>query len=244
MRKRGWLIAGLGAALIAIAAIGVSFAQDGGADGNPTLLDRIAGKLGIDTPKLEQAIHDARSDEIDARVARGDLTQEQADRLKERLDKLPADAPFGFGPWAHDGGPHGGGSHFKGGVLGTEKGQLAEFLGIDEAQLRQELSADGATLAKVAEAHGKSRDDLKGFIVAQAKERLDEAVSDGRIDQARADEVLAKVQSGLDALIDGTKPRLEMPRFRWGRHPGHMMPGGAPNDSPSKTPGGDSSFRS
>ena len=39
--------------------------------------------------------------------------------------------------------------------------KFADFLGITLDQLKAELQADGATIANVAEAHGKSRDQLK-----------------------------------------------------------------------------------
>ena len=41
---------------------------------------------------------------------------------------------------------------------------MADFLGISENQLRSEMRAEGATLATVAQAHGKSRDDLQTFL--------------------------------------------------------------------------------
>ncbi len=47
---------------------------------------------------------------------------------------------------------------------GVEESQLADFLGISQDQFRAELQADGATVATVAEAHGKSQDDLKAFL--------------------------------------------------------------------------------
>jgi hypothetical protein len=94
MLKRKW--AALAAAAVAVAAIGAGAlavqAQED--DDGASFLDRVAQKLGIESPALEQAIKDARSDEIDEAVRNGDLTEDQADALKERLDELPADAPF------------------------------------------------------------------------------------------------------------------------------------------------------
>lgn len=210
--KRKW--AALAAAAVAVVALGAGAlavqAQEN--DGGTSLLDRVAQKLGIESPALEQAIKDARSDEIDAAVQSGDLTQEQADALKQRLDELPAGAPFlrGFGA----GGDHlfefetkGHGFGLPLGLLGPPAGgvnreALAAFLGIDVAQLQTELQADGATLATVAEAHEKSRDELKAFLRERTQERLDALVADGDLTQERADDILARFDQSADELID------------------------------------------
>ena len=222
MRKRTWLaIAAGGALLVALAGGGAFIAQAGDDDGT-SFLDRVAQKLGIDTPRLEQAIRDARNDEIDERVRAGDLTQEEADRLKERLDELPADAQFGFGgrfegkglPW---GGPHGFG--FGPGLIHAPDA-VAEFLGIEREQLFEELSAEDATLATVAEDHGKSRDELKAFLTRELKARLDEAVAGDDLTQERADEILERFNEHVDDLIDSGLPGLSAGAFELGRGPG------------------------
>lgn len=206
---------GLAVALAVIAG-GAVLAQDSGNSGT-SFLDRVAARLGVDTPRLEQAIKDARTEQIDQAVANGDLTQAQADRLKERLDNLPADAPF-LGPRAFGGEfKLGRGSAFGFGICaGANLDDLAAFLGIDAGQLRTELHADGATLATVAEAHGKSRDDLKTFLLGKVKERLDEAVANDRITQSRADEIYANTESNIDDLIDRELPAGGRFKFRFG----------------------------
>jgi hypothetical protein len=145
-------------------------------------------------------------------VANGDLTQEEADRLKERLDDLPAGAPwFGFGGKPglkdhhfgfrfHEGGP---GFAISAGLDGEA---LAGFLGVGEEQLIEELGAEGATLASVAEVHGKSRDELKVFIEGEAKTRLDEAVAADRLTQERADQILENLREHIDQLVDKQFP--------------------------------------
>jgi hypothetical protein len=170
-----------------------------------------------------------RNEDIDAAVASGDLTQEEADRLKERLEALPEGAlgpPFGhfkrgvpMGPGEFKRGP-GRGMHFGFGfALPGELDELAGFLGITPEQLREELGADGATLATVAEAHGKSRDDLKAFLLEAANERLANAVSEGDLTQERADEIRTRLEEHLDDVIDHGFPgfggRGDGPRFRF-----------------------------
>lgn len=203
-------------AVAGIAAIGGSavLAQEG-QDG-ASFLDRVAARLGIETSQLEQAIQDARGEELDAAVAEGDLTQEQADELKERLDDLPADAPF-FGPRSSRGG------EFKFGFgrrlgcpgLGATREELAGFLGIAEDELRQEMEADGATLGGIAEAHGKSRDDLRVFLLDQLRTKLNERVAQNDLTQGRADEIIAKAEGRIGELIDRPLPNVERFKFRF-----------------------------
>ncbi len=221
MTKKKWMLA-VAAAIAAVGVgAGVVMAQTPTEGAGTTFLDRVAQKLGIDTPKLEQALTDARTDEIDQAVTDGDLTQEQADKLKARLDSLPDGAlgggfRFGFHPGAGKGpgfdGPH------RGFGMGFAHEKLAGFLDVSVAQLRAELQTDGATLAGVAEAHGKSRDELKAFIGGETKAKLDEAVAVGNLTQERADAMLAKLGEHLDQMIDGTRPAF-------GRHfRGGMVP--------------------
>jgi uncharacterized protein YidB (DUF937 family) len=193
-------------------------AQSGEEGTGIAFLDRVAENLGVDRDTLDTAIEDARTAELDEAVANGDLTQDEADRLKERLDDLPADAPFigpGFGH-KFPGGEFGFGSAFRedggfgfafkfgvnGHGGGVDSESLAAFLAIDATQLGEELRADGATLATVAEAHGKSRDDLKAFISGEFQAKLDAAVAAGELTQEQADEMLASFNEHADEIID------------------------------------------
>ncbi len=203
MRKKRWLLAAAVALATAGVGAGVVMAQSGAEGSGASFLDRVAQKLGIDTPKLEQALTDARSDEIDQAVTDGDLTQDQADRLKARLDELPEGAFGGsFGRWRH-GGFHG---ERRGPGPGAIHEKLAGFLGVSVEQLGGELRAGNATLTSVADAHGKSRDELKTFIEGETKTKLDEAVAAGNLTQERADEILAKLVERLDDMIDRDLP--------------------------------------
>jgi ribosomal protein S20 len=214
MGKRAVLF---GAAIVSAAILvvaGVRLASAGEDADATTLLDRVAAKLGVEPDRLEQAFREARDEEIDERVQDGDLSQEQADRLKERLDEMPPE-----GEWAPFPGGRGPGSHpwmeKLHGAFGLGLGlidgasALADFLGVDEAGLMREL-AGGESLATVAEANGKSRDELKAFIVSEANVRIDEAVESGLIPEDRADELRSKLNERLDDVIDG-----RLPEFKW-----------------------------
>lgn len=201
-RVSKWWIAAAGAAVLTIVGAGAVMAQTpvpGTSTTGTSFLSRVAQKLGIDTPTLENAVKSAKSDEIDARVASGDLTPAQADALKQRIANAPADEPFFGGGFGERGG------HMGRGGFGDPTA-LATFLGITPAQLRTELDASGATLATVAQAHGKSRDELKAFLTDQAKTHLSQEVTEGDITQAQADARLADMTANLDARIDSTMP--------------------------------------
>src|SRR4051812_39917742 len=201
MTRRWWIA---GAAVLALAvALGAGtlvMAQQSDQSTGTSFLDRVAQKLGIDTPKLQDAVKSAADDEVDAAVQRGDLTQRQADKIKQGIanGKLP-----GFnGPLFDDHGRGKNGFGFGFGFFGADSTKLADFLGITQDQLKAELRADNATLASVGQAHGKSRDDLKNFLTDQAKAQLDQAVTNGKLTQEQADSMLSALQSGLDTLID------------------------------------------
>src|SRR3972149_1468835 len=82
-------------ALAAVAVIGLGAVAVGGAVGSAqegdgpvgTFISKLAGKLGVSEDELTTAIKDTRIEMIDEAVADGRLTQEQADRLKERADE-------------------------------------------------------------------------------------------------------------------------------------------------------------
>jgi hypothetical protein len=194
--------------------VGAVLAQSG-ENGTSDFLDRVAAKLGVEPDRLEQAITDTRKEDIDAAVARGDLTEEQADRLKtgaEDFDGGWPPSPRGprvlekelphFGKdWEGPGHDRGFGYGFGFGLPGSIDA-LAAFLGTTPEGLRGELAEDGATLAMVAEAHGKSRDELKIFISDNASERLAAAVAEGILTQEMAGRLRERLDGALNGIVD------------------------------------------
>ena len=198
---------------LAVVGVGAGFAQqDNGAV--DTFLSKVAAKLGIGEDKLKTAVDEAYSETIDEQVAAGQLTQDQADRLKERGFEL---APM-FGPR----GGRVGGAHLM--------ESAATALGISADDLMTQLR-DGKSLADVAEAQGISVDKLKTDLLAQVKTELDTLVSDGKITQSQADDVYSRTESNIDTIINATGP------FRGGCPPGGPGPGPMSGSSGSTTPG-------
>lgn len=147
---------------------------------------------------------------LDALVADGTLTQAQADTVAQRLEAArpiiehgPGPGPSGWGEGGGPGGRHGGPG--AGGGLRVEMSEVATALGITEDDLHTALH-DGQTLAAIAEANGKDAQTVIDLLVADAKERLDTAVTDGRIDQATADERLATQTERITDMVNNGRP--------------------------------------
>lgn len=143
------------------------------------------------------------------------LTQAQADKVATTLaEAMPQRGPGGRGH-----GPGGRGGH---GGRGAGLEAAATAIGVTEAELRTQLQA-GKTLAQVAEAEGVSKADLIAALVKAAGARLAQAVTDGKITQAQADERKATLSARITEMVDKTRPAR-------GHHKGE-----APAETPATT---------
>jgi len=204
------LAIGLGAVLVvggAGAAVAATQANSPREE-SQAIIDDAAGQLGVQPSELSGALKKALANRVDAAVADGRLTQEQADRIKEHIQS--GDLPLFFGP-PHRGGlvPGFGFAHHHG------LDAAATYLGLTQEQLHTQLES-GKTLAQVAQAQGKSIDGLVDVLVADFKAKLEEAVKAGRMSQAKADEVLKDVRARVTAHVNGQGARGERFRFRRG----------------------------
>lgn len=153
---------------------------------------------------------DRIEDALAGLVEDGTITQEQAMAVAAAL--ASSDTVRG--------GPHGRGP----GTVGIGHGGLgvaAETLGLGEDELRTAL-LDGSTLAEVAQDQGIAADSLVAALVAAGQERLDQAVADGRIAQAQAEDLAAALPQRVTEQVEGTwEPRT----------PGRGIRGGITQDS-------------
>lgn len=178
------------------------------------------GALAPASAATEQSTPDERSwladrverikDALAGLVGDGTISQEQADAVAETLAE---EAPFGM---------HGPGHHGR--MLALDA--AADALGMSDAELRDALR-DGQTLAEVAEARGVEVQTLVDALVAEATDRLEAAVADGRISQERADEVLADLP---DRIAERVEQGMPMGGDGFGRGPHGGMMGGAMMD--------------
>jgi predicted DNA-binding protein (UPF0251 family) len=168
-------------------------------DESKAIIDDAAGQLGISPDKLTNALKKALLDRVDAAVAAGRITKAEGDALKARIQS--EDFPI-------IGGPHGGFRPFP--FFGSLDA-AANYLGLTEAQLANELQS-GKTLAQVAKDHGKSVSGLIDAMVASAKQKLDEAVADGRLTKAQETEMLNGLKDRITNLVNSRG--LGEPHFR------------------------------
>ena len=82
---------------------------------------------------------------------------------------------------------------------------LAEVLGTDADTLRESLQ-DGQTLADIAATQGVPVQDVIDEMIAQAEERLDAAVADGRLSETEAAEKSAEIAERVDDVVNGEAP--------------------------------------
>jgi hypothetical protein len=124
------------------------------------VLAGVAERLGISEAELREAFEAEALERLDAAVAAGRLTEEQAARIRERIEagRPPLHRHPGHRPIAR--------------MIET----AAEYVGVDPADLLAELRT-GKSLAEVAEAHGKTAAGLEQALLEEAKQAIHELVN-------------------------------------------------------------------
>lgn len=212
------------AALVGGTLIGSTLAvEDGagpGADGGAycdTFMDTFASELGTTRDEVVAAGQAAANAAIDAAVAAGDITEERATAMRERVAEYDGTAcgwfsPGGRGPRGDERGHGPGGGR---GFLGANTlDAAAEVLGLEASEVRAELR-DAGSLEALATAQGVAYDDVRAAVLSAVQSDLDAAVAAGDIEQERADSILERVSTWLD---DGGE--LRGPQGRGDEHAG------------------------
>jgi predicted DNA-binding protein (UPF0251 family) len=214
-RTKVKIAAGVAAALGA-AGSGVAIAATDAwspSEESQAVIEDAAAELGVQPSALSNALEKALENRVDEAVEAGRLTEEQGAALKERIRS--GEAPLIFGGFGHRGVGHGHFGHF--GHIGNLDA-AATYLELSEAELRDRI-ADGDTLAEIAKAEGKAVDGLVQALVKAARRRIDDAVADGRLTQARATELKADLEERIKDLVNGELP-ARGPGFHRGFGPG------------------------
>lgn len=179
------------------------------------ILDDAAERLDVTPEKLRDALSAAQAAQLDQAVKDGELTQKQADAIKQARQQS---GRVLAGPGLRGGA--GGTGH---GVLRLRGGHgapmlrglglrgmfedVARALGTTDDQLREQLR-DGKSVAEIAKANGKSLADVRSAVKAAVKTRLDQAVKDGDLTRKQADAILERVADRVGALGTGRALRL------------------------------------
>jgi len=140
------------------------------------------------------------------------LTAEQADKVTSHLVENR--------PERGERGDRGGRIEHRRGHRGGVSEGVLELLGTDAETLRAQIM-DGSSLADVAAEAGVDVQQLVDVMVSEAAEHLDEAVANGRLDEAEAAEKLAEIEERVTARVNGESA---------GEFPGR--PGGFPGGFP------------
>jgi hypothetical protein len=115
---------------------------------------------------------------------------------------------------------------------GASLASAAEAIGIDESELTAALR-EGQTIAEVARENGVQVSAVVGAMVADAEARIDQAVEDGELTQAEADEKKAELQETITALVN---EELALGRGPFGgRGPGFPWPGDDSSDDEAES---------
>jgi hypothetical protein len=182
--------------------IGSAFAQDGETDPGDdaaaycdTFMDTFAAELGVSRDQVVDAGKAAADAAVDAAVAAGDLTEERAATIRERIAAVDGtDCAFGafklgFG--------HGFGHGVARGVVGADVFEAAaSALGLNSADLVGRVD-DAGSLEALAEEQGVAYGDVQAAILEAVQADLDAAVAEG-LPQDRADTILERVSAWLN----------------------------------------------
>ncbi|MCV0402797.1 MAG: hypothetical protein K5924_03690 [Chloroflexi bacterium] len=163
-----------------------------------TFLDTFASELGTDRDGLVVAGQVAANAAVDAAVEAGDLTEERAAMMRERIAAYDGSGcglgfGFGFAKGFHAGAERGFARGFLGGnVLES----AADALGIESSAVIEQ-ARDAGSLEALAEAEGVVYADVKASVIAAVQADLDAAVAEGMA-QERADAAIERVTTWLD----------------------------------------------
>jgi len=222
---RRTLLIGAVAALAAGGAVGGALAASGTFDPKAerqAFLNDAAGRLGVTSSKLEDALKGAAIDRVDAALAAGRITKDEADAMKAAINS--GKLPLGLGPGLE--------MHADGHGIGGMLDAAATYLGLTQDQLRTQLES-GKSLADVAKAQNKSVDGLKQAMIAAVQSKLDQAVKDGRLTSDQRDQMLADFKAHIDDLVNGTPPARPAGAFHDGFR---FAPGGFHAPFPAEAP--------
>jgi hypothetical protein len=205
-------------ALLGGTLIGSALATDESTDTDTTaatteycdvFMDALASELGVTRDALVTAGKAAATAAVDAALEAGDITEERATAIRERIDASDGTGCAWFGHGFGRGFEHGAARGFLGGDVFEA---AAAALGIESSELIDRLDTAGS-LEALATEEGVAYDDVKASVLAAVQADLDAAVAEG-LDQERADAVIERLTTWLD---EGG----ELGGFR----PGHFGPG-------------------
>jgi polyhydroxyalkanoate synthesis regulator phasin len=203
----------LAAALAVVAALAVGAAalaaspspspSPSGENPGQIFVQKLAGILHLSPSQTSADLKQAELQTIDQMVKDGQLTQAQADRMKQRIQAGQGPGPF-FGvprPGRF------GNRALLSSLRTAELNGVAQALGMPASDLQAQLRS-GKSLADLEQSKGVSDAAVRSAAHDAAKKVLDGAVKDGTITQRQEDTILQRITSGPAPL----GPRARRPR--------------------------------
>jgi hypothetical protein len=167
-------------------------------------INQILEENGVDPAEVQAAVLvdvDAKLDEL---VAGGKLTQPQADRIYAAAEKhLPAlmeRVPDPDRDWR----PGRRIMH----AIRAFVGSAAEALAMEPRELGERLRA-GETVADVAAEQGVDLETVEAAVLADANARIDNALANGAIDSAKAEDLRSKIEARIESFLTEGRPARE-----------------------------------
>jgi hypothetical protein len=198
-----------------------------------TLAQIANGTSGKSASGLIDALVSAEKDELAQAVKDGSLTQSRSDQIASSLkDRITSLVNGAFG---RRGGP----PPDMGRGPSDDLQAAAGYLGISATDLMTQLRS-GKTLATIADAtNGKSSSGLVDALVAHEQSELAQAVKDGKLTQAQADQLGVSLNERETAFVNGTHGRpggFGRRGFEPGRGPGYGPGDDGGSDRSGSTP--------
>lgn len=184
-------------------------------------IQHLASRLNISTDQVTAALKGAAKDSVADRVKAGTITQQQADKIDQRIDSGPGILGFGGGAGRRPGGPGGPKAAFGGGKVLPA---AAAALNMQPSDLMSQLRS-GKTLQDIAKAQNVDFSKVSAAITNAVKPGLDQAVANGKLTQQQEDAILARISSGQFPGPRGARPN--------GRPSHGPRPAGSASPSPA-----------
>jgi hypothetical protein len=153
-----------------------------------------AERLGVTPEELTVAMTESQIEIIDEAVAEGRMTEEQAAKLKERIEEYGPLSVIGRG---HRARPAKGLCHGARLVVGA----AAEVLTKEPSEVAAGVKS-GESLAEQAEAQGMSVEDFKAALLDAIKSQLEAKVAEGAITQEQVDRKFAGIEEHIDSIVN------------------------------------------
>jgi uncharacterized protein (DUF433 family) len=169
----------------------------------------LAEENGVDVQRVVDAVVASERERLEDAIDAGRLTQDQAGAIADDLEERVTDlvngdlAPFPLPLLPHLG------------LWPAPIAFIADVIGIDPAELLAAF-ADGRTIADVAQDNDVEVESVVDAIVAELRDRLDEAVENGWLTQDEADERATELEERVTEVVNG---ELGFPRPSWVRRP-------------------------